>query len=136
MVCAYCSNETQVTNSRHQKRNNNVWRRRQCQVCQSVFTTIEAIDYSSVFRITVQGDFKPFLTDLLYTEVLLALSDRKNAYMDAREITNAIIKTLSKMPASPLFKPSDISKVTASVLQKFDKRAWHRYAAEHPSVAS
>ena len=136
MVCIFCSNETQVTNSRPQKRNNNVWRRRQCQVCHSVFTTIEAIDYSSVFRINVQGDFKPFLTDLLYTEVLLALSDRKNAYMDAREITNNIIKTLSKMPGSPLCKPSDISRVTAAVLQKFDKRAWHRYAAEHPSVAS
>jgi transcriptional repressor NrdR len=135
MVCVFCAGETQVTNSRHQKRNNNVWRRRHCLVCDSIFTTIEAPDYSSVFRINVNGDFKPFLTDLLYTEVLLALSDRKQAYMDAREVTNTIIKSLVALPASPLFIPSDISKVTAAVLQRFDRRAWHRYAAEHPSVA-
>jgi len=135
MVCVFCGNETQVTNSRHQRRNNNVWRRRRCGACHSVFTTIESVDYASALRVNVNGDFKPFLSDLLYTEVLLTLSHRKMAYMDAREVTNTIIKNLLGLPSHPLFLPTDISRVTAQVLQKFDKRAWHRYAAEHPSVS-
>lgn len=103
--------------------------------CKGVFTTHEEIDYSSAFRVDHKGLFKPFLTDLLYTEVLFALSDRKNAYIDAREITNLIIRSLSRSKSNPLFVPHEISRATAEVLKRFDKRAWHRYAAEHPSVS-
>jgi transcriptional regulator NrdR family protein len=93
------------------------------------------VDYSTTLRVNDAGDFKPFLTDLLYTEVLLTLSHRKHAYMDAREVTDTIIKNLLKLPNHPLFLPRDISQVAAEVLKRFDKRAWHRYAAEHPSVS-
>lgn len=134
MVCVYCGYETRVINSREQKRNNKVWRRRKCLRCQAIFTTLEELDYSSALRIEQNNEFKPFLTDLLYTEVLLTLEHRKNAYSDARELTSTIIKQLLASPSSPLFKPSDISQVSAEVLKKFDSRAWHRFAAEHPSV--
>lgn len=134
MVCVYCGNETQVTNSRHQKRNNQVWRRRRCLKCRAVFTTIESTDYANALRVQDGSDFKPFLADLLYTEVLLALSDRKQAYIDAREVTATIIKALLQHKSSPLFSANEISQVTAGVLKRFDKQAWHRYAAEHPSV--
>jgi len=134
MVCVYCGSETQVVNSRHQRRNNQVWRRRRCLRCRAVFTTLEAADYANALRVEAGSVFKPFLADLLYTEVLLALSDRKQAYIDAREVTATIIKNLLQHPSSPLFKPQEISQATAAVLQKFDKQAWHRYAAEHPSV--
>lgn len=136
MVCIYCNRDTQVTNSRHQKRNNHTWRRRKCKSCGSIFTTIEAVDYTATLRVNINNEYKPFLTDLLYTEVLLSLQDRKSAYMDSREVTNTIIKSLLSMPQNPLYSPKDISKVTATVLERFDKRAWHRYAAEHPSVVS
>jgi transcriptional repressor NrdR len=136
MVCIYCGSETEVYNSRPQKRSNQVWRRRRCFKCQAAFTTLENVDYANVLRINVQGTYKPFLADILYTEVLLALSDRKNAYIEAREITNTIIKNLMQLPSHPLFRPTDISQMAAKVLERFDKRAWHRYAAEHPSVGS
>ena len=135
MVCVYCGYETRVTNSREQKRSNKVWRRRKCLRCLAIFTTLEEADYSIALRVEEDNQFKPFLTDLLYTEVLVALEHRKTAYSDARELTSTIIKNLLASPASPLFKPSDISKATADVLKKFDTRAWHRFAAEHPSVS-
>jgi transcriptional regulator NrdR family protein len=136
MVCIYCTSETEVFNSRPQKRSNQTWRRRRCLRCQAAFTTLESVDYTNVLRVQAQGVYRPFLSDLLYTEVLLALSDRKNAYMEARELTNTIIKNLMQLPSHPLFRPSDISLAAATVLERFDKRAWHRFAAEHPSVAS
>lgn len=47
MVCIYCGSKTQVANSRHQKRVNQVWRRRECTRCHAVFTSLEAADYAS-----------------------------------------------------------------------------------------
>src|SRR3989304_4690404 len=98
MVCAYCDNDTRVTNSRRQKRSNQVWRRRQCKVCNAVFTTLEAVDLPTTLIVDSRGRSEPFLPDKLYTEVLLALQDRKDCYVAAREVTNTVIKELLKLP--------------------------------------
>lgn len=136
MVCVYCTGETQVTNSRHQKRNNQVWRRRKCIACQAIFTTLEGVDLSTTLRVEKSDGLRPFVTDLLFVEVLFALSDRKNAYIDAREVTNTIIQALLGSASAPVFLAKEISLATASVLKRLDTRAWHRYAADHPSVTA
>lgn len=136
MVCIYCGNETQVVNSRHQKRNNQVWRRRRCLSCSSVFTSLESIDLSTALRVERSDGLRPFLTDLLFSDVLIALQDREDRYIDAREVTNTIIQNLLRLPTSPVFAPSQISQTTAEVLKRLDRRAWHRFSAEHPSVTS
>ena len=102
--------------------------------CLAIFTTHESIDLSSTLRVGSGSSLQPFLVDMLFTEVLLALQDRKNCYIDARELTNTVIQKLLKLPEAPLFTPQAISAVTSAVLKRLDKRAWHRYAAEHPSL--
>jgi transcriptional repressor NrdR len=134
MVCAYCGHETRVTNSRLQKRNNQVWRRRQCEACKAVFTTHEAIDLSSALLVGSGASTSPFLPDLLFTDTLLALQDRKDAHIAAREISSTVIQKLLKMPEKPQFSSKTISKTTAEVLKRFDKRAYLRYVAEHSSL--
>jgi transcriptional repressor NrdR len=134
MVCVYCGNETRVINSRLQKRSNQVWRRRQCGACKAIFTTHEAVDLSQALLVDSGAPPTPFLPDLLYTELLLAMQDRKDAYVAAREVTSTVIQKLLKHPGKPLFKPTFISKTTADVLKHFDKRSYLRYAAEHPSL--
>ena len=134
MVCLYCLSETRVANSRPQKRSNQIWRRRACKRCGAVFTTHEAIDLSSTLLVVVGGSPKPFEVDILYTEMLLAMSHRKNAYLDAREATNTVIKHLLALPGKPLFSPSQISLIASDVLKKLDKQAHLRYLAEHPSL--
>jgi transcriptional repressor NrdR len=133
MVCPYCGSETRVTNSRLQKRSNHVWRRRQCEACKAVFTTHEAIDLTQALLVDSRGTTGPFLPDLLFTDVLLALQDRKDVYVASREITNTVVQKLLKHPDNPLFLPKTISHSTAEVLKRFDKRAYLRYSAEHPS---
>jgi transcriptional regulator NrdR family protein len=71
---------------------------------------------------------------MLFTEVLLALQDRKDCYLAAREVTSTVIKQLLKLPNKPRIEPKQISEATAKVLKRLDKRAWMRYAAEHPSL--
>jgi transcriptional repressor NrdR len=134
MVCLYCGNETEVSNSRWQKRANQVWRRRQCKVCRAIFTTHEAIDMSSALLVDRAGKQAAFESDLLFTELLLALQDRRDCYIAAREATSTVIARLLRLPGSPLFSSKQISNTSAQVLRKLDKRAWLRYVAEHPSL--
>lgn len=135
MICLYCGSDTQVTNSRHQKRNNQIWRRRQCLKCEAIFTTHEAADLSGLLMVTAMGAPKPFSEDILYTELLFALSDRKDSYSAAREVTATVVQKLLALPESPVvFKPAQISSAAAAVLSRLDRRAWLRYVAEHPSL--
>lgn len=134
MVCIYCGGETKVTNSRLQKRNNQVWRRRQCLACQAVFTTHETIELDSVLSVKHNGQNRPFLADLLLKELMLALSHRKDVYIASREVLATVVRQLLRLPQKPLFSPADISQTTAEVLQRFDRRAYLRYLADHPSL--
>ena len=134
MICAYCGNDTRVTNSRRQRRSNQVWRRRQCKACKAIFTTLEAIDLPKMLIVDSRGRSEAFLPDKLYTEVLLALQDRKDCYEAAREVSNTVIKQLLKLPDKPLFRPEQISRAAGGVLARLDRRAYLRYVAEHPSL--
>lgn len=134
MVCVYCGGETEVTNSRKQKRSNQVWRRRRCEACSAIFTSHEALDLSSALMVSSGGSTKPFLVDMLFTEVLLALQDRKDCYVAAREVTSTVISQLFKPPAEAVIEAKQISETTSKVLKRLDRRAYLRYLAEHPSL--
>lgn len=135
MVCIYCGGKTGVVNSRAQKRNNQVWRRRRCVACGAVFTSHETIDLSSALVVD-SGRPTPFISDMLFTEVLLALQDRQDCYLAAREVTSTVIRELLKLPEKPRIDSKQISQATAQVLKHLDKRAHLRYLAEHPSLTS
>jgi len=134
MICIYCGGDTKVINSRLQKRNNQVWRRRQCLVCQSVFTTHEQIEYSSALSVEGPDGTQPFLPGLLLNELYQALAHRKDVYTASEEVLAIVIRNLLKLPSSPLFKPSDITGVTSGVLKRFDRRAYLRHLVDHPSL--
>jgi len=135
MICIYCNGKTRVINSRPQKRNNQIWRRRRCLSCEAVFTTHEGVNLSSLLIVEAGSNPKPFLVDRLFTEVLLAMQDHKNCYESAREATSTIIAKLLNIPGKPVYDTKQISKTTAQVLKRLDRHAWLRYIAEHPSVA-
>ncbi len=100
----------------------------------AVFTTLEAVDLPGSLIVDSGGRSEAFLPDKLYTEVLLALQDRKDCYSAAREITNTVISELLKLSDKPLLTTKQISQAAAKVLKRFDRRAYLRYVAEHPSL--
>lgn len=134
MVCIYCGGETKVTNSRWQKRSNQVWRRRRCLACQSVFTTHEQIELETALLVDKPGSTQAFLPNLLLKDLMIALKHRSDVYTASGEVMATIIHRLLSLPQKPVFKSSDISKITAAVLKNFDKQAYLRYIAEHPSL--
>jgi transcriptional repressor NrdR len=134
MVCVYCGGEMKVTNSRLQKRNNQVWRRRQCLVCGAVFTTHEVLELESALKVDWNGHFIGFQRDILLNELHHALQDKKDVYIASQELLSTIVRELLQQPQKPVFKKTDISSVTASVLKRFDRQAYLRYVADHPSL--
>lgn len=134
MVCLYCGGETKVVNSRLQRRNNQVWRRRQCMSCQFVLTTHEAVDLESAISVSKDGLNQPFMPALLQNALSEALKHRKDAYTASGELLGTIVRKLLTLPGKPLYRTTDIAKVTADVLKRFDKQAHLRYLADHPSL--
>jgi len=135
MVCIYCGGGTGVINSRPQKRSNQIWRRRKCRQCRAIVTSIEAIDYATALTVASEGAAGPFIEDKLYSDLLSAFKHRKDRYLAAREAASTVTKELLKLPSKPLFTTKEISRCAGAVLSRLDKRAYLRFAAEHPSLA-
>jgi len=134
MVCVYCSGETQVVNSRPQKRSNQVWRRRQCQRCNSVFSTLEAADYGSVWRVRrVTGSLEPFSRDKLLLSLFVSCQHRKTALEDAAGLTETVITKIGEHAKDAVISCRDIAQVAQVALNRFDKAASSHYAAYHPN---
>jgi transcriptional repressor NrdR len=134
MVCTYCGGPTSVVNSRHQKRANQVWRRRRCDNCQSVVTTVEGLDYAASLSIkTGTGALRPFQRDILFISVYDSLRHRKTAVSDAEALTATILRELPRtFTAERAVDRAELIRLVVSTLQRFDKAAAVQYAAFHP----
>ena len=133
MVCIYCQHDTNVINSRLQKKLNQVWRRRRCQNCNSVFTTLETINFQTVLAVAHKNAYKPFLRDKLLLSVYESLKHRKSALSDATAVTDTIISKLYANVIDGHIDRQQIIQTTGVVLKRFDKAAATHYQAYHPS---
>lgn len=132
MVCIYCGHDTQVINSRPQKRMNSIWRRRRCKGCQAVFTTTEAPDLLLSWRLQKHSNLEPFSRDNLFVSVYDSLRHRKTALEDASGLTDTIIsKCLPHIQNAMLTRDILVKHATAT-LKHFDSVAATHYAAFHP----
>jgi len=135
MVCIYCGGETQVINSRHQKRLNQVWRRRKCLECLAVYSTHEVASYGDAWRVkTENGSLVPFLPNKLLLSLHKSLEHRKHSIEDATALTATVIGLLHRQTPQGLLEPENITLTAYEVLKNFDKAAAVHYAAFHPSA--
>ena len=133
MVCIYCSSRTQVTNSRLQKRANQVWRRRLCLKCGSNFTTHEIPEYGSTVSVRYSSkELQPFSRDLLFVSIYESCKHRKSALEDAHALTQTIIAQLLQLTDDGLLDRDVITTIARTVLDRFDTAAGTMYAAYHP----
>ena len=130
MVCIHCGGNTRVTNSRAQKRQNQVWRRRQCEQCGTVFTTEEAVDYSGSIVVTSKnGHLQPFSRDKLFLSIYRSCQHRPTALNDAAGLTDTVIRKLR--PNQGAVDRQAIINTVQVALNRFDKVASTHYAAFH-----
>lgn len=133
MVCYTCGAETAVLNSRPQKRTNQVWRRRQCTLCDTLFTTTESIDYakSLLVRTGSQKRLKPFERDRLFLSLYKSLGHRPTALADAVGLCATIIAKVTPTATNNVVEARHIAEAALVALNRFDKLAAQHYAAFH-----
>ena len=132
MVCIHCGSKTNVLNSRLQHRNNQVWRRRQCNNCGAIFTTEESALYSASWRVQdSKGRLKPFSRDKLLLSLYNSCGHRSTALNDASGLSDTVIKRLLAQTDNGLLNKKTIAEVSLVVLNRFDKSASVHYLANH-----
>lgn len=132
MVCVYCGSDTNVKNSRHQKRVNHVWRRRTCQVCDAVFTTIESPDLTQAFTVRRKTYLEPFARETLLISIYDSTRHRPNAIYDATALLNTIVSQLSIHMSTSVIERDALVQIVGTVLERFDTAAVTHYRAFHP----
>lgn len=133
MVCIHCQLETQVSNSRLQKKLNRVWRRRTCTLGH-VFTTLETADYASQWLVTgTSRRLQPFVRDKLFISIYQSLQHRKTALSDAGALADTIVQKLSTQIVDGVIASTTVSSVAQVALNRFDSAASSHYQAFHPS---
>lgn len=132
MVCVYCKSETNVTNSRHQKRVNHVWRRRTCQVCCAVFSTIESPDLSQAFSLRRKTLLEPFARETLLISIYDSLRHRPTAVSDASAILSTVLAQLLQHAHESVIERVTLVETVNTVLGRFDTVAATHYRAFHP----
>lgn len=132
MVCIHCGSETSVINSRPQKRLNQIWRRRRCNSCDSVFTTQETAHYDAAWLVLGRsGSLEAFSRDKLFISIHKSIQHRSTALSDAGSLTNTVIKKLAAQTQSGAVSSKIIAQIVQVALNRFDKAASSHYQAFH-----
>jgi len=132
MVCIQCGQKTQIINSRPQVRTNQVWRRRKCLSCLSVFSTNELADYSALWAVkTLKSGISPFSRDKLFLSLLRSCGHRTSSINDAAALTDTVIKKLLNQAKGGSLEAHQISQTAQVALNRFDRAASVHYAAFH-----
>lgn len=132
MVCIYCAQSTRIINSRPQKRLNHTWRRRQCEHCLTIFTTIESPDLGSSIVVGEGPRFEPFDRDRLFASLLRSLGHRSDAVVAASSLTATITTQVLKTVQHARIESKSIVRITSETLSHFDSAAQTHYDAYHP----
>lgn len=132
MRCLFCkSNSSSVGMSRSSSKTPSVWRRRQCNICDKLFSTREKPDLSS--SLTVKKDMgatEPFSENKLLMSVYECLTHRKDALEASRAISETIVRLL--LPRRDgVIKRVEIRDTALKVLKRFDRAAATYYKAHH-----
>jgi len=127
MVCPYCGNERlKTTNSRKTKRNNQVWRRRQCDSCGRLFSTREYIDLSDITVVHPSSEVERYSRAKLTSSLLKACDHRIEQADDVFALVDTIEKQLI---GNEELKTEYIKKACSDVLSKFDNVASVKYSS-------
>ncbi len=120
MNCPYCNASSSVTNSRSHN-NLEVWRRRKCSSCSSIWTTRELIDFSTSHRIIHPSNTPP--EHLERDQILFMVSDSLRHHSSAQAASSALTDTvLARVLAlnTPEIPLESLHSIVHEVLEAFD----------------
>jgi transcriptional repressor NrdR len=129
MRCPFCQNEdTQVKDSRPTEDGAAIRRRRQCDKCQSRFTTFERVQLRDLVVVKRSGRRVPFDRDKLARSVSIALRKRPIEPEQIEQMVSGIVRRLETQGESEI--PSEtIGEMVMEALAHLDPVAYVRYAS-------
>lgn len=137
MFCLNCFHKnTFVVNSRPSKKQAQVWRRRKCPQCQTLFTTHERPSlFDNKLIMLPSGDTTTFNLGKLILSIAKAFSHASDEIKyNALWLAQSVEDTLSTQYKS--ITPEDIEAVTHQTLRHFDELAAMQYAIQHKLISS
>jgi transcriptional repressor NrdR len=137
MFCINCFHKnTKVTNSRPNKKQPLIWRRRQCAKCGTIFTTYERPSLADNKPVVLpNGKTDTFNLGKLILSISKAFTHApQEAEYNALWLAQNVEDILST--EREVVTPEDIEAVTHMALKRFDELAAVQYAAQHHLISS
>lgn len=137
MFCINCFHtNTKVSNSRPNKKQPLVWRRRQCIECGTTFTTYERPSLAENKPIHLpNGETDAFNLGKLILSISRAFTHApREAEYNALWLAQTVEDMLST--ERQVVTPEDIEAATHTTLKRFDELAAIQYAAQHKLISS
>ena len=137
MFCINCFHpSTSVVNSRANKKQPLVWRRRTCAQCMTTFTTYErpALSENKLVQLP-GGNNEKFNLGKLTLSIAKAFTHApKEAQYNALHLAQTVEDTLSSQREA--VTPEDIAATTHQTLKRYDEMAAMQYAIHHSLITS
>jgi transcriptional repressor NrdR len=130
MKCPYCNSDSNVTNSRLQKRSNSVWRRRKCSECSAIWSTSERLQASGTYKVQSNEHLVDFRPEILLISLYESLKHRKTPELDAKYVSETVVENLQNLKQATIPK-SEIANQSYIVLKNYDKLASDIYKTVH-----
>jgi transcriptional repressor NrdR len=137
MFCINCFHpSTNVANSRPNKKQPLVWRRRSCSQCGTIFTTTErpTLTHTQTVHLPA-GETIPFNIGKLIISLSKAFQHNpQEGELASLELAQTIETTL--LTEIKTITPEDIEVIAHQVLKHYDELAAMQYAAQHQLVTT
>ncbi len=134
MNCPFChSDQITVANSRHSRKNTQIWRRRKCLKCGQSFTTREKMTASFIIVEKRDGRHLQYCHSKLFASVYRSLAEHKhNDFGDSAKLAQDIVQKIEEILISQkisLIKTKDLCQITFKSIAKINPSAAIRYFA-------
>ncbi len=129
MKCPYCESvEDKVVDSRSNKEENAIRRRRECLSCGRRFTTYEYVELYKTDVIKSDGRREPFIRDKVFNGIRIACTKRSISITQMEDLVDAVeleIRALGEREVSTKV----IGELVISKLKDIDEVAYVRFAS-------
>lgn len=127
MICPSCgAAETRVVDSRPAENGSSVRRRRECEQCQTRFTTYERLE-PQLMVLKRSGSLEPFSPAKLASGISAALADRPVSGSDIQDVVSGIEGSVRA--GGPQVSSEEIGRLVLDHLRELDEVAYLRYAS-------
>lgn len=132
MLCPACKKETKVIDSRVAQDGFSVRRRRECEVCDERFSTIEEMELLDITVVKRDGHREAYDREKMEQGIRLSLRKRPYTNESFRTLVSQIEREIQKRRKREI-KSDEIGEVVMQELRTFDKVGYIRFASIYRS---